>query len=80
MIKLFVCTFMVYNGDDLDQVDSLIITALDQNEAENHMDDFFEINYPDQEVDYKVKLIDRQVYSKVFIYENMMRSGVENVN
>lgn len=80
MIKLFVCTFMVYNGDEIDQVDSMMVTALDQNEAEDHMDDLFELTYPDQEVEYKIKLVDREIYSKVFLYENMMRSGVENVN
>ena len=80
MIKLYVCTFLLYSGDELDEVDSLMVTAIDEYEAENYLVDLFDLSYPDQEVDYKIKLVEHQVYSKIFLYENLMKSRIENLN
>ena len=80
MIKLYVCTFLLYSGDELDEVDSLMVTAIDEYEAENYLVDLFNLSYPDQEVDYKIKLVEHQVYSKIFLYENLMKSRIENLN
>jgi hypothetical protein len=81
-IDLYVCTYFVYSDieEGIDEIDSLVVSAVDVDMAEECAVDVIENKYPDQNYSYDIKMIDREIYSKIFLMRLFSQSIENNLN
>lgn len=81
-IDLYVCTYFVYSDieEGIDEIDSLVVSAVDVDMAEECAVDVIENKYPDQSYSYDIKMIDREIYSKIFLMRLFSQNIENNLN